>query len=400
MARSKHREPPPGSRLTSADRITITIPCEMEGKPTRLSQHSILPSEPKSYATVDEAWAGYNRVLAYLAEEVDRGATVGGFWDRWTNEDDRQWGANGTECPDRSEHAIYTYASKTRAFKERYEKRTLASMCEADIRDWTQDEKYAPSGMTAIGTFLRDAATAGLRAGLNPATTYAKKAEAYLAAMRKKNKVDPPRMPEVDKLLAHLCLPAYPRSLYGWFLTGTRTGMRGGEIDGMQFRYVDGDVYQIDWQLHERTGLLDRPKHDSMRPVGLDHEILAEIEYQRQMRDAKPDDFIWLNTFRDPWRHNSRGKWWDKTIAGITLHEIVGGGEVTMYNATRHHWASWAVNEGGMSPYLASILYGHKDGGKLIAKTYADPDEQAALAAARRASSTRPADLTARRRAA
>ena len=391
---------PPGARRTTAGRITVTIPCEIGGKLMRLSQNKILPSEPRSYGTIDEAWDGLGRVREYLAQEIDRAATVGGFWDRWTNEDDRQWGANGTECPDRSRHAIYTYASKTRAFKEEYKGRALASICEADIRDWTQHADYSPSGMTALGTFLRDAATAGLRAGTNPATEAAKKAEKYLAKMRDKNKIDPPKLPQIDTLLAHLWCPEYPRSLYGWFLTGTRTGMRGAEIDGMQFRYVDGDVYQIDWQLHERTGVLDRPKHDSTRPVGLDDEVLAEIAYQRELRDAGPDDFIWLNTQREPWRHNSRDKWWRKKVRGTSLLEIAGGGDVTMYLATRHHWASWAVNDGGLTPFQASIAFGHSDGGRLISETYARPDEKAMLEAVRRANAMRATSLNRRRRAA
>jgi integrase len=381
-------------RWTPSGNISLQFTVDGE----RVSQRAILPDEPASYSTVAKAQEGVKHVLEHLSLEVDRRATVRGFYTRWSDVDDKQWGAYGTECPNRSEHAIYTYASALRPFIESYGERAIATLNDADIRAYTQSAVYAPSHMTRIHTFLEDAETAGLRAGANPAAKYARNAEAFLRGARERNEVNPPKLPEIDELLAHLSNSAYPRSLYGWFLCGSRTGMRGGELDGMQFEYVDFDActYQIDWQLHARTGVLDRPKHNSMRPVFLDDDVMAEIERMRERHVSA--DWIWTNTEGNPWRHTARNKWWRKTVAEQTAVSIVG--DATMYNATRHHWASWAVNEGGMTPYQASILYGHSDGGKLISDTYAKPDEKAAIEAVKRANANRPASMTNRRRAA
>lgn len=365
----------------------------------RIAARKILPDLPASYpwtaAGIATAKADIGRVDAHLAQQIDRKATVEGWWERWTDVDDKHWGEFGTQCPLRSEHAIYTYASATRAFKDFYADRRIASLTDADIRVYVESEHYAASQMSRIATFLEDAATAGLRRGVNPAVDSSKKSERHLRNQRERTKIDPPKLPEVDRMLAHLTNPAYPRSLYGWFLTGSRTGMRGGELDGMRLEDVDFEAgtYTIRKQFHPRTYKLDVPKHNSVRTVLLDDDILREIEAQSA---SGMSEYVWTNSLHAPWRHTSRSKWWHREIDGVSLHSIVGG--ATMYMATRHHWASLAVNELGMSPYQASILFGHSDGGKLISETYASPDNDAALDALRRANAARPSSLTSRRR--
>lgn len=369
------------------------------GATRRLSQNKVLPSEPRSYATVDEAWEGHARVLAFIESNVDRAATVGGFAERWTDPDDPEFGEHGVETPRRSRHAIRTYASHTRLFIAFYADRTLASITETDVKRWTQQPGYKPSAMPAIRTFLSDATTAGLRTGANPATGYTRKAQAKLSKARDERPPVPTPQQSMD-FLRQLEVKAYPLALLGWFLTGVDTGMRGAEIDGMQLRYLDREtgVYQIDYQLHPVERRLTEPKHGSRRPVLLTDRVMAVINELHPPDDEPLDphatDYIWTNSFGMPWEDSSRGKWWEKTIAGTTLRQLAGG--VTMYNATRHYWATQAMAS-GMSLWDCATLFGHKDGGKLIAKTYARRDEDAALEAVRAMHAKAPVDLQARR---
>ena len=403
MPRKSQRSLPPGGRKNpSSGNITLMFRVDEGGATRRLSQNKVKPDEPRSYADVDEAWDGYNRVLAFIAANIDRAATVGGFFERWSDEDDPEFGAGGIETPRRSKHSVYTYASHARAFVSVYAERTLASLNEKDIKAWTSNIAYRPSAMPAIRTFLKDATTAGLRVGENPATGYTKKAQAKLSKARE----DRPPVPTLEQsrdMLAFLEAKAYPLSLYGWFLTGVRTGMRGSEIDGMQLRYLDRKtgVYQIEWQLHPRTRELDEPKHGSRRAVWLPPEVMAIIDELHPRDEVRVDpraDYIWTNTYGLPWDDGSRGKWWEKEIAGTSLREIAGG--VTMYNATRHYWATRAVNYGDMPLFKVATLFGHSDGGRLIAKTYARRDSEAALDAARAMHAKEPTDINRRRRAA
>jgi integrase len=392
------RKPKLGEHMRLTPSGSIALQFTVDGE--RRSGRKILPDLPASYphtaAGIAAAKADIRLVEDHIAQAIDRKATVRGFWERWTDVDDKQWGHFGSECPKRSEHAIYTMASATRPFVEMYAERHLSTLNDTDIRAYVESKHYAPSQMERIATFLTDAETAGLRRGVNPAVGAGRKAGAYLRNQRERSKTSPPTASEVYAMLVHLYNRAYPRSLYGWFLTGTRTGMRGGEIDGMRFEHVDFDActYEIKSQFHPRTYKLDVPKHNSVRKVFLDDDVMREIELARA--GGAMSDYIWTNSKFDPWRHTSRNKWWAKEIDGVSLKSIVGG--ATMYNATRHHWASWAVNELGMSPYQASILYGHSDGGKLISKTYATPDNDAAIEALKRANANRPISLDDERR--
>jgi hypothetical protein len=137
-------------RWTPSGNISLQFTVDGE----RVSQRAILPDEPASYSTVADAQEGVKNVLKHLSLEVDRQATVRGFYARWTDVDDKQWGAYGTECPNRSEHAIYTYASALRPFVKVYGDRAIASLTDTDIRAYTQSPVYAPSHMTRIHTFL------------------------------------------------------------------------------------------------------------------------------------------------------------------------------------------------------------------------------------------------------
>lgn len=391
------RKPKLGKHMRWTPSGRISLQFSVDG--ARISQAKILPSEPASYATPKEAQAGVERVLAHLAQQVDRAATVQGFYARWTNEDDTEWGIYGTECPRRGEHAIHTYASKVRGFADVHGERTLASISEIDIKAWQHHERYAASGMTAISTFLKDAATAGLRSEINPAKGPANKAEKQLAKKRERKggKGERPPVPDhevIEAMLEHARNPRYPRSFFAWLLTGVRTGMRASEIDGMEWEHLDGDVYRIDWQLHAVTNLLDEPKHNSRRAVVLPADVLAEIERERgsELRTR----YLWTNSRLDPWRNDSRDKWWTKVVDGISLAQITG---CTMYEATRHYWAGWAVNEGGMSPYRASVLMGHSDGGALLIRVYARQNEDLALHEMREAQQRKVIDIRTRRTA-
>jgi integrase len=391
MPRKKREQaPPPGARETSKGRWSITFPPNHQGQ--RLSQAKILPNEPRSYDGIDAAWKGFHRVNAYLKQQVDHSLTLAGFSERWLDEKDARWGVKAKRK--RGTETRVVYASRIAAFVRMFGTRPIASLTEADIIAYQHSPGYRQSQMTVISTLLRDAERDRLRIG-NPAREIAKEAEEALREYRKDNRPKAPKLDAIEALLLRLQDAVFPRSLYGWFLTGARTGMRGGEIDGMQFEYLDMDtgVYDIQWQLHGRSNTLERPKHKSMRKVYLPDEVMAEIATRPRYGST---DYIWLNTQHMPWRHDARDKWWtwDKD-GGPTLISLVDG--VSMYNATRHHWASWAVNEGGLTPYQASLLFGHKDGGKLIIERYVTADIDLAVEAARSAYQQAPRSLNLQR---
>jgi integrase len=364
---------PPGARRTSSGRITITM---RDRHDQRRSHSKIKPDEPETYATPDEAWEGFTRVRAFLASEVDYVQTVAGFARLWTDEDDPVWGTSGTGHRGRG-HGIHIYGSKLRIFFDRFAHRAVASISDADLLKWERECDVPLSTWPPLNTFFNDAAKAGLRVkGDNPVGERANNARARLSKAREQRKAEVPYVSkaEAEAMLTHLKMPRYPRSFYGWMLTAVRTGMRGSEVDGMELEHLDGDAYYIQSQLHPRTNRLDEPKHGSRRWISLPSDVLDEIERQRERNGEQADSrFIWTNTEGNPWRQSSREKWFEKRVAGTSACEIVGGR--TMYEATRHHWASRVVNEGILPLAQAARVFGHSDHGVTLAKFYIGKDD-------------------------
>jgi integrase len=391
MRKRSTRGLPPGSRYTSAGRITITIPLIEGGQRKRLSQNSIDPREPKSYATPEEAMAGYLRVKAYLAERSPETATVGAFYVEWSDADHYYWGVGGVKG--RTEQTLEHYASRVRPFAERFSDRPLAAVTQTDVEAWLE-EGGQPYTLATISTMFHDAASRRL-IPVHPFARLANDVEGSLRKQRALRRSDPPKRALIDMMLARATDPCFPLGLYGWTLTGVRTGMRGGELDGMEWKFLHGNRYEIRWQWNAQLQKMTGPKHGSARDLLLPPDVMDVIDRIRAQRVC--DRYIFTNTQGGHWTHTPRAKWWEWCKDGKpSLRQIVGG--ATIYQATRHYWASWAVNEAGMSPYQAALLYGHKDGGKLITEVYARPDHERAMQSALDAwERTQPVDLSAER---
>lgn len=372
---------PPGGRYTSANRITITIPCIENGQRVRKSHSKVKPDEPKTYANLKDANEGYDRVIAYRDQRTDHAQTVRGFWQEWTDADHWMWGA----VEGRSEQTLMAYATRTRKFVERYGDRPIDTITEFDVRAYMADGA-AQSSLYSLSTMFNDAEREGLIT-THPCRELAKRAERTIRTRRKNKPVDVPDRAQIDAVLERAGDDVYPDGLRPWLIVGTETGMRGGELDGMEWKYLKGDRYQIDWQWNAALGKMTPPKHESYRSIGLSDVALEAIESCR----GRNPRYVFTNKTVDHFTHDSRDWWWAwNSDGGPSLRQLVGG--VTMYAATRHYWASRAVNELGLSPYQASLLYGHKDGGRLITEVYAKPDHERAVREAQAAMNSAAAE--------
>ena len=393
MGRKPKPELPENIRLLDTGKYGLQFEVQENGKTRRLSGASLLKGSPRSFDTIEDALKGRDQVREFLASTVDRETTVRGFWERWTDEDDWAWGTEGIYA-NRGRDSYVVYASRTRLLVERYGDRQIASITERDIAELKPRRSHLPT----IALFFRNAMREGF-VKHNPAETMARDANAKANDERAKRRqrYTPPKRAQIDAMLERAAMPCYPRSIYGWLLTGTETGMRCGELDGMRFQWLDGDVYDIQKQLHYRTGTLEDPKHEGQRKVVLPPEVMAEIERARAQDPANP--WIWRNTYGQPWMQDGRDRWWHWCAdGGAALRSLVGG--ATMKEATRHHWAWHALNILEIPVPKIAKLYGHKDGGVTLLAHYATVDNDAAIDAVRTARAQQPASLSARRRAA
>lgn len=391
MARPKKERPlPPGGRRTTSGRITITMRDPRTGQ--RLSHSKLKPDESKTYATPDEAWAGYERVQKYLSVDVER-VTLGEFWTIWTDPEHWQWG----KISGRSEQSLIRLASATRSFVTPRFDTPIELIDEAEIKRFMGAGGKA-SNLNALATLFSDAERDG-KITTHPCRMLARESDRH---ERKRRKADRerdgvPTQEEVDAMLLRAERGPYPRSFYGWLKVAVETGMRGGEIDAMEWDKFDleAGTYRIDWQWNDTLKAWTPPKHNSNRTIPIDPETMAVIETFR----GEHKRFVFANTWGSHWQHAVRDRWWALAQGPAqSLRQLCGGR--TMKDSTRHFWASRAINVWKMTPFDCSILYGHKDGGATLIETYVRKDADAAIEAARQARTVaQPSDLTARRAA-
>lgn len=384
---------PTGARVNpQSNRVTLMFEVDEKGKTRRLSQNKILPTEPRSYSNDPaEVWAGHNRVTTFLASRIERGHTVRGFWEDWTNPDHHRWGIGSK----RQESTLKTYRTRLRTFVDGHGDRPLLSIDERTIDKFMANGgRY--SNLTALDTFFSDALKVGLIVK-HPCRDMARERE---AAERLRRQDTRPPVPDEDVLMALLDVAGrapYPRSYWAWLYIGAETGMRGGELDAMKWEHLDGDRYYIAEQWNEKVQDWTVPKHRSFRTLRLSADALSVIEAMRPL--ANGSEFIFNTSLGSHWSHGSRIYWWERfKHEGLTLRDRVGG--VSVYNATRHYWATMALNHWGIPIRRASTMFGHKDGGILMHKVYVRRDDEGDALAVQQALDARPRKLSAHRRAA
>lgn len=375
MARRRNDGLPPGAVVLPSGRVTLQISITEAGRKHRVSPQQIDPREDPSYPN-DPAivWEAYNRIQRFLAHKVERGHTVKGFWEKWTDPDHHRWGiASG-----RTGSSIRTNKSSTRKFVELHANEPLLGITEKTIDKFMEDEGGLYSHLVKLDLFFSDAMKAKLIVE-HPCRELARKREIAERERRARTRPPVPSELQVETFLEYASRPEYPLDLSGWLTIGVEHGMRPGEIDYMEWEYQEGDLYSIRWQwnTNERPRAKTPPKDDSFRTLGLSDRALEIIARQRQRSSGSP--FIFETNQGEHWYPQMRDYYWNdfRPAKGEpTLCELAGG--MTVYNATRHYWATMALNKWGIPLRKAALMFGHKDGGVLMHKTYARQDEDAA----------------------
>lgn len=365
---ARKRALPKGARWVSPTTISIQFPVpQPDGTTKRLSQANAMPGEPRSYGSIEEAYAGYQRVTEYLTRKIEHGVTLLDFWTDWTDPDHWRWGKK------RTRQTLKALASRTRAFVERYGDQPIAAITERHFELFMRDGGLA-SQLKGLAVMFNDAESANLLAA-HPCRQIASESDRSERATAKNRKPKSPAQAQVDAMLERAQTPCYPRSIYGWLLMGTETGMRSGELDAASFGALNGNRYHVAEQFNHALQTWAPPKHDSYRTIVLPDSVVAALEEFRG--DDPLDGRMFVNQRGAHWRSETRDYWWNWSRDGQpSLCQLAGG--MTMYEATRHFWASRAINVWGAPVYPVSVVYGHKDGGKILIKHYLTPDEDAA----------------------
>lgn len=167
-------------------------------------------------------------------------------------------------------------------------------------------------------------------------------------------------------------------SLQAWFQVACFTGMRGGELDGLQWKDVDfaNDRINVVAQFSNTSKTFTLPKNGRIRKAIM---TAPAREALLSVRGLAPR-FVFPGVRSAHWTFATRWRPW------LKIREDVGW-DKSLYLATRHFAGFWLYNELLLDAEDVGMALGHKDG-KLVRERYGHRSvdealERVAAAAAR-----------------
>lgn len=136
------------------------------------------------------------------------------------------------------------------------------------------------------------------------------------------------------------------------------TGMRSGELRGLTWDRIDGDVITVDRQLSRestpREPVWSAPKTPrSVRTVTVGRLGLEALERQREACGSA-EGLVWSSPTGSPVSHTDAGRAWRRATRGMGLWGRSG------WHDLRHFHASLLIHA-GMSPRAVADRLGHSD---------------------------------------
>lgn len=184
---------------------------------------------------------------------------------------------------------------------------------------------------------------------------------------------DPPSEEQVKEMLAHASRVTAP-GFHAWLQVACWTGMRPGELDAMQWDWVDFESNRIhvreQWNVKERAFSL--PKNGRQRVILLTPQ--ARVALQSQVNRST---FCFVNTRGAHWQPSGRHTHWDRVRA--LMGWLDRESRVCMYLATRHFAGWYLYNVLELPAEDVAIMLGHEDGGLLVRNLYGHRDKSRAL---------------------
>ena len=182
-------------------------------------------------------------------------------------------------------------------------------------------------------------------------------------ARNKKNRSEPFTKDEIDKIL-QTAKDNYPDQ-YLYLLCAFRTGMRMGELSGLQWRDIDLHNRRITVQRSFRDGKVSPTKTDKIRYVDMSNQLFKELHAAMtggsfpyptpgQMEDAigpESASFIFSQNGNPPVRQNSVRFIWKSILNKANIR-------YRKFHDIRHTFASLLLSQGA-SPVFVKEQLGH-----------------------------------------
>lgn len=284
-----------------------------------------------------------DRLLARRSEE-----TCASFAERWLEE----W-------PRAAESTRRHYAIAVARFKAEFGPTFLGDVERLSARTWALT---VPRNVSkAISTMYEDARNVGLVES-NPF------ANLRLPTSEKTADIYPPTLDEFRALLAACtALGGYGSEFRAMIQFSAWTGIRAGELHGLQWDDVDGDYLWV--RRSRKTDLsLGKPKNGKERKIVL----LPQAQVLDQVPRRHESPFVFHSSRGEPLNKGSHHYAWRVVRAGANLPKA-------RWHDLRHFCATQLL-EAGLSHFDVSVQLGHEDGGALVMERYGHPSKDAARA--------------------
>jgi integrase len=186
--------------------------------------------------------------------------------------------------------------------------------------------------------------------------------------------VHPPSLDEYRRLLDECTvLGGYGLEFRAMITFSAWTGMRAGELHGLEWDDLDGEVIHIR-RARRRDGSLGPPKNGKARTIAYlpPARVLEQIP-------RRPDGFVFHSTRGNPLAQGSHHYTWRVVRAASGIPGEREGGDVPniRWHDLRHLCATQLL-ELGLDHFAVSVQLGHEDGGALVMARYGHPSKDGA----------------------
>ena len=323
----------------------------LDGK--RASAHTIIGG-PSTFNTQREAERAEDNARDQLLGKAELGVTLAEFWDTWTTSSLWARPAESTNIHNRE---------RTKAFVGRYGTRPIASIDSKIASEWLTGGRNIGT-VPALRAMFNDARSpaAGELTDRNPFENL------RLPQSRGRRDKSPPSHGESARMLA-VADRDTPPSFAAWLWVASYSGMRPGELDGLQWRDIDMQQRTIDVQRqwNAKVRKLTLPKHGHTRLIAL-----TDPARDRLLELPRESEWVFTSLRGTHWTPSSRDHHWNRVRCSI------GRPDLECYLATRHAFATYAWNVRRLDPEDIGAQLGHRDNGELVRSTYGHFDKAAA----------------------
>jgi len=308
--------------------------------------------ETKEAADDFQAQVNRTPILKSIDPLVDRNVTLEALGDLWLEQE------KGTWRP--STHALYSEDLKKRILPCPLGDKVLGDVKVRDIGPghverlvrWLASEGFAPNtirnALRIMSTLLERAVSRQLLTA-NPISKELQKALRPFTRVAKANQE--PKAFSDEQRAAFLAIPSPYHDMY---VTGFATGLRPGELAGLQFEDYQGTSLRIERTLLQRGGT-GPTKTGAVRHVDVGTALgalLTRIKRERVTRDLRGSDFFFVTASGRPVVKSIIVRDFKRCVKAAGLPENLTP------HSMRHSFACWHIAKGRNAKWLQQQM-GH-----------------------------------------